>query len=225
MNTETTATPTTINEIDKLLDQVEKSTRTSLASLEAAILDRRNALQNLNKVGIDDASKMIADAIKFNLQAAREKMIAGCAGATRLNAHVETPDVSSLDSGGGLKWREKAPPSLVLQPFRFLEPLDVLAIVMNDDAIEAFSKDAARASGCEPNRPSPEQLHAQAKILAADLEKLVHQRNDLQSRMASLLVARPNEPKPSAEPQNFGNFVVLPEDPNRPTPRVIITGN
>lgn len=172
----------------KSIQDAQASARESMRELEEEIrskMDHHNRLAT-KSVSVPQAAALIASDIKQFLARERSLLIGHAMGATHLRCHAsyKRPVATLGDGSMEFDTSMRTPTGII----SFLnEPAAVLALVLDDAAIDKLAQSLAREAGAPEDGPSVQDLCTEANSVATELEALFSQKLTLDRGLAGLL--------------------------------------
>ena len=173
--------------IAERLDAFRAEANTGMAALDTRIRELSEAHDRLTRsVRLEDAARLIADDIRESIREARAHLEHRAASAARLDAHAPIRKFGALTADGAVDATTTTPAPLRLLAYD-TGPLEVLALLLTDDQINAFAEAAAQAAGAKRGGRSVAELLVEADRTAAELEALFEERSKAKAALSDLI--------------------------------------
>lgn len=216
-----TRKPATHVSILSQLDTLKTEARAAVAALDEQIRDRHAQLDRLMKsVRQTDAAALIVADLRRQVSEWRAKLARRAAAAANLLAHVEITRQTSVSGDGTPVYETRAPHALDIVEHN-ASGIAVLALLWDEERIEAWAQEQAAAAGCPALGKSIAELKQAADTLHAEIVELNDQRAQARAALANLIdmelsplidgeqLARMHAPEPAGQrdqQERFGVF-------------------
>lgn len=167
-----------------------RDVRTQAANTVAALDQQINTLSQQHRalhtqVSVADAATLIAGSIRTNIAAARVQLSKEASRSVRLESHVKTMTIGSLDGNGDPEFVVSKPASLNI-PTHEISPFQMVALLMTDAQIDEFSQKSAIECGAIPNGRPVADLKADSDLMYGQLVSLYQQRKEASLALEAL---------------------------------------
>lgn len=179
--------PSTHASIFEQLGTLKTEARAAMAALDAQIRDRTAQLGRIVKsVRQADAAALIVADLRRQVGEWRQKLADRAAAATTLRAHAELTMQSGMNGDGSPEYATTVPRPLDILEYN-APGLAALALLWDEDKIEAWAQEQAAAAGCPEQGKSIAELKEAADALHIEILELNEQRAQARAALANLI--------------------------------------
>lgn len=177
-----------VGSVDRQLQETRQALRQAIADLDAAIVEKTNRLTGLERRSVTraDATALVAKNMRDSLKAHRLEMRRRAARAGYLSSHVPVSNFGTIDGTGRHKRSRSEPKRLDILPHN-LSATDLAAILLDDEAIDAFAADAIESTDAPAQGAPVAELAAEADALADELDEMHKRRHELRERLSNFI--------------------------------------
>ncbi len=177
-----------VGSVDRQLQETRQALRQAIADLDAAIVEKTNRLTDLERRSVTraDAAALVAKNMRDSLKAHRLEMRMRAARAGYLSSHVPVSNFSTIDGTGRHKRSRSEPKRLDILPHD-LSATDLAAILLDDEAIDAFAAEAIESTDAPTQGAPVAELAAEADALADELDEMHKRRHELRGRLSGFV--------------------------------------
>ncbi|MDD3325546.1 MAG: hypothetical protein PHW25_00490 [Zoogloea sp.] len=169
-----------------LLRAATERAREEVSSLESNISQVMSAQAECSQsVSVDDAAALIARSIKDRLAPSRARLVKQARAAVHLGNHVSVKMVAAILGNGEPDFKMSQPRILEIVS-KDLDPVELLAITLTDEQIDAFARNAAIEAGAVVGGSDLNTVKAEFERLGAELESLMRQRDEMKAAIGSV---------------------------------------
>lgn len=188
MSAQVTQPQSVVEGVMKSIQDAQTSARESMRELEEEIRSKTEHHSSLvtKSVSVPQAAALIARDIKQFLARERSLLIGHAVAATHLRCHASFRRPAAMLGDGSMEFETSVPTPTGIISF-LNEPAAVLALVLDDAAIERLALSLAREAGAPEDGPSVQDLCTEANSVASELEALFFQKLTLDRGLAGLL--------------------------------------
>lgn len=166
------------------MQEARQMLQQAIADIDGAITEKTQQLHDLNSRSVTkaDAAALLAKDMRDSLREHRLRTKGVVMQATRLSSHAPASNFGVIN-GDGKHVRSTSPSPLPLRLLSNITAIELAAIMLDDDAIDAFAADAIASTEAPDDGPSAAELAAQADVLADELEAMHKRRRELREQL------------------------------------------
>ncbi len=166
------------------MQEARQTLQQAITDIDSAIVEKTQQLHDLNLRSVTkaDAAALVAKDMRDSLREYRQRAKNAAASAARLSSHAPVSNFETIN-GDGEHVRSEPRSPMPLRLLFNITAIELAAIVLDDDAIDAFAADAIASTDAPDDGPSVAELAAQADVLADDLEAMHKRRRELRKQL------------------------------------------